>query len=184
MKSKAVLLLSLLLCFGLAAQAAEAPAKTAKPAAKSSKPAKPAKQDKKKDTKKKGGDEGAPDPQKAEKDLAKLMRDVQFDLEGGSSRSFLSKINQAKFDDYPRFEDNVERLMRENALRVNFRTAFTAPPSTSGQAQVSADAIMELTRKDSKGAPQRRSQQMVFDWEWTQRGWKIINITPRMFFNP
>ena len=51
-------------------------------------------------------------------------------------------------DDYPRFEDNLERrLMRENSLRVNFRTAFTAPPTTASSAQSSVDVQMELTKK-------------------------------------
>src|SRR5258706_13350922 len=112
MKSKIAVSLSLLLCLSLAA-----------PAAFAQDTGKDAEQKDKKKDKKKGSDEGAPDPKKAEKDITKLMRELQFDLEGGSSRSFLGMLNKAKFDDYPRFEDGVERLMRENALRVNFRTA-------------------------------------------------------------
>ena len=134
--------------------------------------------------KKDGGDEPPPDPKDAEKQIGKLMRDIQFDLEGGSLRSFMDRINQSKFDDYPRFEDAMERLMRENSLRVNFRTAFNTPPSATGAAQVAVDAIMDLTKKDSVARPERRSQQLVFDFEWSNRGWQIINITPRSFFNP
>jgi hypothetical protein len=140
--------------------------------------------DPQKKDKKDKGDEPAPNPQDAQKQLTKLMREIQFDLEGGSSRSFLQRINSAKFDDYPHFEDTVERLMRENALRVNFRTAFTAPPGGDGKAQVSVDADMELSKKDSMAAPQRRKQQLTFDFEWTNRGWQIDNISPRTFFNP
>jgi hypothetical protein len=139
-------------------------------------------QDKK--DKKKGGNESAPAPDEAQKQIGKLMKEIQFDLEGGSSRSFLSRINTAKFDDYPRFEDNVERLMRENSLRVNFRTAFTAPPTTEGVAQSSVDSTMELVKKDSVAPPTRRNGQVTFDFEWTNRGWKITNITPRSYFQP
>ena len=130
------------------------------------------------------GSEPAPGPDEAKKQLTKLMRDIQFDLEGGSSRSFLQRINQSKFDDYPHFEDSVERLMREDRIRLNFRVAFTAPPTPEGLAQVAVDADMELDKKDSNAAPQRRKQQLTFDFEWTSRGWQIDNVSPRSFFNP
>jgi hypothetical protein len=134
--------------------------------------------------KKKGGGESAPAPDEAQKQIGKLMKEIQFDLEGGSARSFLSRINNAKFDDYPRFEDGVERLMRDNSLRVNFRSAFTAPPTTEGVAQAAVDATMELVKKDSVAPPSRRNAQVTFDFEWTNRGWKIVNVTPRSFFQP
>jgi hypothetical protein len=158
------LLFSVLLAFTLAASAQDT------------------KPDKKK--KKDSGGEAAPDPKEAEKQIGRLMKDIQFDLEGGSPRSFLSRIDNAKFDDYPRFESDMERLMRENSLRVNFRTAFTAPPTSEGAAQASVDITMEMVKKDSVAPPQRRNQQVTFDFTWTNRGWKIINITPRSFFQP
>jgi hypothetical protein len=43
---------------------------------------------------------------------------------------------------------------------------------------------MDLTAKDSNAKPQRRQQQLTFDFEWTNRGWQINNISPRSFFNP
>ncbi len=173
MKRRIAVLMSLTLALALAAPARISFAQDAK---------EDHKQDKKK--KKDSGGESTPDPKDTEKQIGRLMKDIQFDLEGGSSRSFLGLINNAKFDDYPRFEDNVERLMRENSLRVNFRTAFSAPPTAAGIAQTSVDAIMELVKKDSTGRPERRSQQLTFDFEWTNRGWKITNISPRQFFNP
>jgi hypothetical protein len=130
------------------------------------------------------GSEPAPGPDEAKKQLTKLIREIGFDIEGGSSRSFMQRINQSKFDDYPHFEDNVERLMREDSIRLNLRVAFTAPPTAEGMAQVAADATMDLTAKDSNAKPQRRQQQLTFDFEWTNRGWQIDNISPRSFFNP
>ena len=169
MRSKLAILLTLLLGFAVAAPSLGLFSQLSA-------------QDKK--DKKKGGGESAPSPDEAQKQIGKLMKEIQFDLEGGSSRSFLGRINQAKFDDYPRFEDGVERLMRENTLRVNFRTAFTAPPTTEGAAQSSVDAQMELVKKDSMAPPTRRNSQVTFDFEWTNRGWKIVNITPRSYFQP
>jgi len=31
---------------------------------------------------------------------------------------------------------------------------------------------------------QRRRQQLVIDFQWTRRGWRITNITPRDYFRP
>lgn len=144
------------------------------------------KKEEKKDKKKDRGNEDlpVPDPKESEKQLNRLARDLQNALESGSSRQFLSFIDSAKFDDYPRFEDMVERLMREDSIRAHFRQAFNAPPSGQGKAQMALDAEMELARKDGVGQLSRRRQQLVIDWEYTRRGWKIINITPRNYFQP
>ncbi len=132
---------------------------------------------------KKGAKEDAPkkkeDPERA---LTNLIRGMQMDLESGSSRGFLSNLNTAKFDDYPRFEDMIERLSREDTLRVNFRQNSHSVKEDSAQTIV--DAEMELSRKESAGQLDRRRQQIVIDFELTSRGWKIINITPRDFFRP
>jgi hypothetical protein len=148
---------------------------------------KQADKDKKKDNKKKsksGEDEPLPDPKDSEKQLTRLSRDLQYALESGSHRQFLGFLNDAKFDDYPHFEDTIERLMREDSIRANFRSAFSTPPSGQGKAQMAIDVDMELARKDGVGQLVRRKQQLVIDWEYTRRGWKIVNITPRAFFNP
>ena len=107
---------------------------------------------------------------------------MQMDLEGSSSRSFLSHFDGAKFDDFPRFEETIDRLLRENSLRVYFRQASNSFQKDT--AQTTIDAEMELTRKDAAGQIDRRRQQLVVDYERTSRGWKIINLTPRDFFRP
>ena len=129
----------------------------------------------------KGGEQPSrqEDPERA---VARLVRDMQMDLEGSSSYSLLQKIDRAKFDDYPRFQDMVERLTREDTLRVFFgQVANTVKEDT---AQTVLDAEMEMTRKDSAVPAERRKQQITIDFERTSRGWKIINITPRDFFRP
>ena len=117
-----------------------------------------------------------------ERAITRMIRQMQMDLEGSSSRGFLGNINSAKFDDYPRFADMIERLTREDILRVYFRQVSNAIQGNS--AQTILDAEMEMTRKNSPGRPQRRRQQVVIDFERTSRGWKIINLTPRGFFSP
>ena len=130
---------------------------------------------------KKGKEDGGKkqDPERA---LTNLIRGMQMDLESGSSRGVLANIDSAKFDDYPRFEDSVERLTREDTLRVYFRQANNN--INGDKAQTIVDGEMEMTRKDAASQLQRRRQQIVIDFELTDRGWKKINITPREFFQP
>jgi hypothetical protein len=117
-----------------------------------------------------------------ERAIANVVRQLQFDLEASSRMGVLSNIDSAKFEDYPRFEDMVDRLTREDAVRVFFRQ--TTNSVQENRAQSILDAEMELTRKDSAAPPQRRRQQIVIDFEMTTRGWRIVNITPRDFFRP
>ena len=130
-----------------------------------------------------GGQEKPPakqeDPERA---MTNVIRQMQMDLEAASRRGILGNIDSAKFEDYPRFEDMVDRLTREDALRVYFRQVSHTVKEDA--AQMIIDAEMELTRKDSASQPERRRQQIVIDFARTARGWKIINITPRDFFRP
>jgi len=136
----------------------------------------------KKGGKEKGGKEEGGKKQDPERALTQLIRGMQADLESSSSHGFLSSIDSAKFEDYPRFEDMIERLAREDTVRVNFRQS---PHSIhESNAQTIVDADMEISRNNSAGQRDRRHQQIVIDFELTSRGWKIVNITPRDFFRP
>ena len=117
-----------------------------------------------------------------ERAIANVVRQMQMDLEASSRQGVLSHIDSAKFDDYPRFEDMIERLTREDTLRVFFRQVNNSIKEESAQTVI--DAEMEMTRKDSAGQLERRRQQLVIDFQRTSRGWKITNITPREFFRP
>jgi hypothetical protein len=150
------------------------------------------KQDQKKDKKDKkskdkaGADAAEPpsDPKDINREITRMMRDMQFAIEGGSARSLLSLIDSVKFDDYPRFEDMVERLMREDTIRANFRQLMPASLPAAGKAQLMIDAEMEMGRRDAAQQLQRRRQQLTIDFEYTRRGWRITNITPRDYFQP
>jgi hypothetical protein len=119
------------------------------------------------------------DPQAA---ISQLVGDLQTDLEGSSSSSLLGKIDRTRFEDFAGFRDIVERLTRDDTLRVYFRQ--TSSTVKEGQAQTVLDAEMEMTRKDSTLQAQQRKQQITIDLARTSRGWKIINIAPRDFFEP
>ena len=122
---------------------------------------------------------GQENPERA---IARLVREMQMDLEGSSSTGMLRKIDRAKFEDFPSFRDMVERLTREDTLRVFFRQVSNALDEET--ARTVLDAEMEMTRKDSAMPAERRRQQITIDLEFTSGGWKIVNITPREFFRP
>jgi len=176
----------LLMLFLAAGLALNAPASWARPQDN--------KQDQKKDKKEKkgkkdskGGAEAGEAPTDAKdigREITRMLRDLQFALEGGSAHSALALIDSAKFDDYPRFEDMVERLTREDTIRANFRQVVPATSPAAGKAQSMIDAEMELGRRDAAQKLQRRRQQLVIDFQWTRRGWRITNITPRDYFRP
>ncbi len=172
-------LLVLLVAAGLVLGAFSVPASAGWPGQDD---AKKEKKDKKKE--KDAGEEKPLEAKDVNREVSRMLREMQFALEGGSSRSFLALLDSAKFDDYPRFEDSVERLMREDTIRANFRQVMISPNLAEGKAQTMVDAEMELGRKDAAGQLQRRKQQLVLDFERTRRGWRIINITPRNYFEP
>lgn len=128
------------------------------------------------------GGEAPSQQEEPERAIALLVREMQMDLEASSSSGFLGKINSARFDDFPRFREMVERLTRENTLRVFLRQLTNT--MNEGSARTVLDAEMEMTRKDSAGRMERRRQQLTIDLERAPRGWKIVNITPREFFRP
>lgn len=127
-----------------------------------------------------------PEPGDAQKQLPLLIRDLQFALEGGSSRSFLNLIDAERFNDYPRFESMIERLLRENTIRMHTGMSFMTPPATPSAsiAQMVVDVEMELGRKDDESSLVRRSQQLTINFDYTKKGWKIVSLGPWGLFAP
>lgn len=131
---------------------------------------------------KKAGKQKESKEQDPERAIANLVQGMQLDLESSSSGGFLSKLDPAKFKDYARFEEMIEQLTGEDTLRVYFRQDSTSVKGDTVQTLI--DAEMEMTRKDAATPPERRRRQLVIDFERTSRGWRIINLAPRDFFQP
>ena len=118
------------------------------------------------------------------REIARIQRDLQFALEGGSAQGVLSLIDSAKFRDYASFRDTVERLLREDTVRAYFRQVSGSSSAEEGRARSRVDAEMQLARKDAAGQMERRRQELELEFERTGRGWRITNIGPRKFFEP
>ncbi len=128
------------------------------------------------------GEEEPAKRENPERAITRLIRQMQMDLEGSSSRGFLGNINSAKFDDYPRFEDMIERLTRENILRVYFRQVSNSIQGDNAQTII--DAELEMARKNSppgyKGAASRWSSTLN---EPAEAG-KLLILHPADFLAP
>ncbi len=123
------------------------------------------------------------EPKDVNREITRLLREMQSALEGGSARALLSLIDSAKFADYRLFEDTVERLLREDSIRAYFRQVDSALPAQD-KARTVVEAEMEVSRRDAAGQVERRRQELVVDFERTRRGWRIVNLTPRSYFEP
>ena len=145
------------------------------------------KKDKKKDKKKKQDEvspEDSPDNVAgAKRAIKRVVSDVQDGFEGRSPRRVTDSLDE-HFDDFPRFEDAVTQFLEHSGeMRINFRESSTE--IKGDHATVIVDAEMIFTDKTKPTQDQRRRQRIQFDFVFNpKKGWKILEITPRQFFEP
>jgi hypothetical protein len=143
--------------------------------------------DKKKGKKKKQDGpsaEDAPDNAAgARRAVKRVLSDLQDGFEGHSARRVTDSLDE-RFDDLPRFEDAVTQFLeRTSEMRINLRESTTE--LKGDHATVIVDAEMIFTNKAAPTKDQRRSQRIQFDFVYNpKKGWKILEITPRQFFEP
>jgi hypothetical protein len=169
---------------GVAAFAASRPMRSAQDPRQQPPPDQP---DKKKDKKKKQDGpsaEDAPDNVAgARRAVKRVLSDLQDGFEGHSARRVTDSLDE-RFDDLPRFEDAVTQFLeRTSEMRINLRESTTE--LKGDHATVIVDAEMIFTNKAAPTRDQRRSQRIQFDFVYNpKKGWKILEITPRQFFEP
>lgn len=127
--------------------------------------------------------EGSSQPADLDREIARLLRDLQFALEGGSAHGVLSLIDSAKFEDYRRFEDRIERLVRQNTIRAYFAQVSSEWLAQERKVRSVLEAELELARKDGASQVVRRRKQLVLELERGRRGWRITRLTPLSFFD-
>jgi hypothetical protein len=139
--------------------------------------------------KKKKEGEPAPGPgdspeaiERARRDVRRVLRDFSDGFEGSSPRRVMETLDE-RFEDLPRFEDQVTEFLKQSAeMRVNFRESSSEVKGD--RAVVMVDAEMSYATKDAPQRPLRRRQRIQFNFQRTDRGWKIFEISPRSFFTP
>lgn len=114
--------------------------------------------------------------------ISRVLRDFADGFEGKSPRRVTEKLDE-NFDDLPRFEDQVTQFLEQSGeMRVFVR-------ESSGEVQgdraiLIVDAEMVYSTKRNPAREQKRKERIQFDFNRTNKGWKIFEVTPRRFFTP
>ena len=134
------------------------------------------------------GAEEIPTALASQREVERTIESLRVALEGHSLRSFMEGVDPVMFDDYAGFEERLERLLRERGeLRVFFRTAnVQVRPAVKNQparAQAQIDAEMVFAPKDKPDQSQRRHAQLLMNFEYSAKGWRLTRLQPRDFFS-
>lgn len=114
--------------------------------------------------------------------VSRVLLDFRESLEGVAARRVMELLDES-FDDLPRFEDALTSLMRQTLeRRVHFRESSWEVKGD--RASITVDAEMILTARTRNRAQQRRRERIQFDFVKTEKGWKVLQISPRAFFAP
>lgn len=139
-----------------------------------------AKKEKKKKKKKQIGSESVAD-EKTRRIVSRVVREFNSNIEGQSTFTIRQVVDDKNFFDYPRFEEELERLFRSvGELRIYTRRVNVQTNDDRAIAVVEVDLAF-VDRLDPTRRTRRR-QRITFDFHRTPRGWKITEIKPREFF--
>jgi len=111
-----------------------------------------------------------------------LLGKIRDGLEGHSRRLMLSAFDDDKMDGYLSFEDQIDAFFdRYAGFRVQFRILNTSVEGDKGVLLV--DAQMEEEPAKMSQAPQRKQGQLRFEVENGKKGWRVVDVHDRNFFN-
>jgi hypothetical protein len=112
---------------------------------------------------------------------AKLLEQVRVGLETLDPDAVLAAFDRSKMPDYDGFRDQLRSFFAKyQQIRVHYKIT---------QTWVQNDRGIVLTEFDMEAAPQESEPpshptgQLRFEMQRGQRGWKIVEISPRGFFS-
>ena len=83
---------------------------------------------------------------------------------------------------YLNFEQQIMTFFRTyDSFRVHFRISETSTEASKGVALI--DFEMEELPRAADGQPVRKRDQLRFEMERGDKGWKIVDLQPRNFFS-
>ena len=141
----------------------------------------------KKEKKKKNKDTGNIDDVTASSTFSEavaqsLLEKLADGLEGRSDRLMLSVFDDSKMAGYLNFEQQIMTFFRTyDSFRVHFRISETSTEASKGVALI--DFEMEELPRAADGQPVRKRDQLRFEMERGDKGWKIVDLQPRNFFS-
>lgn len=123
----------------------------------------------------------APDSFSSEQIAEKLLDQIRRGLEARDSRKMLGAFDHDRMRGYLSFQDQVESLFAQySSFRVYMRLQGVSLDKDHGVATV----LVKLEGSPMYGdAAMRREAEMSFELTRTERGWKIVDVSPRDFFS-
>ena len=133
-------------------------------------------------TKKEAGDNAEITSQEFSDSVAeRLVQQLSEGLQNHDARHMLSAFDADSMDGYVNFQNQIAALFeRYDSFRVHFRIAETRAEGASGIALVDFE-IEEIPR--SSDTPIRRNDQLRLEMKMGKKGWKIVDLKPRAFFD-
>lgn len=115
--------------------------------------------------------------------VSRVLRNYTNGMEMMSPSAALAMVDRDRFFDYPRFEEELTNFLRSlGEMRLFVREVNTQLKDS--RAVMVVDVRMVFTSRQDTSQRGERSSQITFDFQRTDRGWKIIEINPRNFFLP
>jgi len=111
-----------------------------------------------------------------------LLQKVADGLEGYNDRLMLSAFNQNKMEGFVTFQQQVLALLRRtDSFLVHYRITQTSIEGSKGVAIVEFE--MEVHPRATDQQTFRKRNQLRFEMERGDQGWKIVDLRPRDFFS-
>lgn len=111
-----------------------------------------------------------------------LLQKLADGLEGYNDGLMLSAFNQNKMEGFVTFQQQVVALFRRtDSFLVHYRIAQTSTEGSKAVALVEFE--MEVHPRATDQQPFRKRDQLRFEIERGDQGWKIVNLRPLDFFS-
>ncbi len=144
--------------------------------------------EKKKDKKKKGRQDDALYAEEfSDRVVENVLRDLKDGMEGHIDRLVLSVFDDNQMDGYLQFQDQIEQFFNKyDAFRIHYRIIQNNVEGGKGIAivEMQMEAVPRSGNGLGGGTQLRRDQQIRFELERGNKGWRIVDFRPRDFFTP
>lgn len=111
-----------------------------------------------------------------------LLQKVAEGLEGYNDRLMLSAFNQNKMAGFVTLQQQVVALFRRtDSFLIHYRIGQTSIEGSKGVALVEFE--MEVHPRATDQQPLRKRDQLRFEVERDEKGWRIVDVQPRDFFS-
>ena len=110
-----------------------------------------------------------------------LVQQMSQGLEDHNMRRMLSAFDGDSMDAYVNFQNQIAALFdRYDSFRVHFHITDSRAEGATGVVLVDFE-IEEISR--SSDTPVRKNNQLRLEMKKGKKGWKIVDLKPRVFFS-